>query len=116
MTTPIKKATLNLLADSLIKEILSSKGDFFSYKLVVCPNRNIQQWFKAYWLNNKSEIMMNIKFISIEDFLFSIFETDYSLATAVDIKNILIKLLSANEYEHTSAGILTKRERVNLLK
>ena len=105
MMTPIKQATLNLLADSLIKEILSSKGDFFSYKLVVCPNRNIQQWFKAYWLNNKSEIMMNIKFISIEDFLFSIFETDYSLATAVDIKNILIKLLSANEYEHTSAGI-----------
>ena len=102
----VEETSLNVLADSLIEEILSSfKDDFFTYRTIVCPNRNIQQWFKAYWLNKKSEIMMNVRFVSIEEFLFSAFETDFSLAASSDIKNILVKLLSAKDYDETYSDI-----------
>ena len=92
---------LSVLADQLIAELLKDNGDFFSYKTVVCPNRNIRQWFKAYWLNNQKEILMNVNFVNLEEFLFSIFDTDYSLATSSDYKNLLIKLLTQKSYDQT---------------
>ena len=92
---------LSVLADNLIEQLLSNKSDFFSYATVVCPNRNIRQWFKGYWLNNRKEILMNVNFVSLEEFLFSVYETNYQLANSGDIKNILLKLLNAQSYDST---------------
>ncbi len=96
---------LNELADHLISELLANHDDFFSYTTIVCPNRNVRQWFKGYWLNNRKEILMNVNFANIDEYLFSIFDTDLQLAGSSDIKNLLIKLLSSKDYDHTFKDI-----------
>ena len=96
---------LNELADQLISELLANHDDFFSYTTIVCPNRNVRQWFKGYWLNNRKEILMNVNFVNLEEYLFSIFDTDLQLAGSSDIKNLLIKLLSSKDYDHTFKDI-----------
>ena len=100
-----QKTKLTDLANSLIDKLLDNKGDFFSYTTVVTPNRNIRQWFKAYWLNKQSEILMNVNFVNLDEFVFSIFDTDYSLANSTDIKGIIIKLLSKETYDNTNSEI-----------
>ena len=97
----IRDTNLNVLADSLIDDVLNAGADFFSYATIVVPNRNVRQWFKAHWLNTKKEIMMNINFVSLDDYLFSIFDTSLSLAGSSDIKSIFIKLIGQNDFDHT---------------
>ena len=107
----IKKQSLNELADSLFskinEEINKSSDGFFDGSLVVVPSKKMGSWIKAYWLKKQDNVMMNIDFVNLDKFLLSSFKIDkqISLASIDDYKNILIKLLSKNDYDNTSSEI-----------
>ena len=88
--------SLNELGNELINQ-LAKRDDPFHTALIVFPSLKMEQWFKAYWLANKNEVLMNIECKNINSFLFeSIYtnDTPYSLAKSVDVRDVIIKFLS----------------------
>lgn len=107
MKKQIIKQKLNELADNLFNDIASvlngSSASFFDGVTVVVPNKKMESWLKAYWLNSQDKVLMNVDFINLDKFLLSIFDVDpgVSLAATDDYKNNLIELLSAKSYDET---------------
>ena len=107
----INKRTLNELADALFGDIQSffkeSQDNFFAGATVVVPNKKMESWLKAYWLNTKDKVLMNVNFVNIDAFILSTFDIDknISLAQTSDYKNCLIKLLGSKPYEQATEEI-----------
>ena len=96
MKNPIKKSTLNELADLLCKEINSRKsGDCFKTIHLVFPNLKIQQWFKAYWLNTQGDaVLLNVSFETLDSILPLITDNKFKLISSNNLRQIIINVLS----------------------
>ncbi|MGN1399791.1 MAG: hypothetical protein ACI4WG_07335 [Erysipelotrichaceae bacterium] len=84
---------LNELADKLIEQI--KQADIFNPLIVVLPDKNLQQWFKSYWLKTESAVLMSVDFKTISEALKSFIYSDkkYNLLDKTDVKLILLELL-----------------------
>lgn len=72
MLETIYNEKINLLADQLI-ENMRKKTIFFDSTVIVFPNKKTEQWFKAYFLKNKDDVLMNISCKSLNEVLLSLF-------------------------------------------
>ena len=96
MKNIIKSPLISRLGDKLIDSILCRKNEFDTIT-VVFPSSKTEQWFKTYWLKNRSEILMNVKFLNIDEALLSLILTkeEYKLIKRQDLKSLIIKHLAS---------------------
>lgn len=85
---------LNILADKLIDKI-NQRTNLFDDFVIVTPSLKVEQWFKAYWLKNQDNVLMNVKFIRINKFFSDILKIDNikHQATNTDYLFFIIKHL-----------------------
>ena len=69
----IIKNQLRQLGDEL-KNIIKNRDNIFNTITIVIPNSKIEQWFKSYWLKTENDILMNVKFVSINEALLNIYQ------------------------------------------
>ena len=88
----IKMTQLNNLGNELIS-IIKRRTNIFKTIEIVVPNSKTEQWFKNYWLKNQNDILMNVKFININEAIKKLFDVDknYSLLTREEMKTLIIK-------------------------
>ena len=94
MKKDIVKYQLNELGDELIS-IIRNRTNIFTPLTIVVPSDKIEKWFKAYWLKNNNDVLMNIRFMNIDNALLSLINTNksYSLLNKNEIKTLIIKFL-----------------------
>lgn len=95
MKNTITSKNLTDLGNKLI-EIILKRNDPFTTIKVVTSSLSVQQWFKAYWLSNQDEILMNVEFVNINDALLSLIDTDdtkYKIINKDTYKSLIIKHL-----------------------
>ena len=99
----IEEPKLTVLADKLIQEI-KSNSDFFSGVTVIFPDKNVEKWFKSYWLKKEKDVLMNINTKIIRNALFDLFENKdgYTLISKDILRYIILKKLSTEEYKNES--------------
>ena len=102
MKKEIKNSSLNVLGNELI-EIIKSRTNIFEKIIIVTPNFKTQQWFKAYWLKNNNDILMNVEFLSINEALLSMINIGQNvlLMNNNQMQAIIMKILAEN-YEDFS--------------
>ena len=88
----IIKYQLNELGDELIK-VIKSRPNIFQPINIIVPNKKTSEWFKAYWLKNQNDVLMNVKFQLINETLTSMIETDSycRLINKEELKTLIIK-------------------------
>ena len=90
----INKATLTELGHELIKFIKCRTNIFETINIVV-PNSKTEQWFKSYWLKTQNDILMNVKFETIDDAMLKLIanKAQFKLLNKDRIKLLVIKNL-----------------------
>ena len=93
-----KNFFLNELANNLIT-IIKQRTNVFNTINVIVPSSNTEQWFKTYWLKTQNEILMNVKFQTIEQGLLSLIDSDkpYRILKRDAIKALIIKHLTQSD-------------------
>lgn len=88
----IIKYQLNELGNELIK-VIKSRPNIFQPINIIVPNKKTSEWFKAYWLKNQNDVLMNVKFQLINETLTSMIETDSycRLINKEELKTLIIK-------------------------
>lgn len=96
----IIKNQLRQLGDEL-KNIIKNRDNIFNTITIVIPNSKIEQWFKSYWLKTENDILMNVKFVSINEALLNIIDCEkpFKLISRESLKSLIIKYLSKKEYQ-----------------
>lgn len=91
----MKNNQLNKLGNQLIK-VIKERTSIFKPITVVVPHYKVSQWFKAYWLKNEQNVLMNVKFETINNILLSFINSDkeYRLISKEQIRTLIIKILS----------------------
>lgn len=94
----VKEGTLEELAGELIRK-LSGRKDFFHTAKILIPSGRLKDWFKAYYLSHRSDVLMNVDFSLIPDGLLSLLpERPYfRFAKKRDVRNLLLARLSHYE-------------------
>jgi len=79
-----------------LKKVIKQRKDNFKPITIVIPNSKLQQWFNAYWLKTESDILMNIKYVIIDDLLMNILNSDkhYRIIKKDILKSLIMKFLS----------------------
>ena len=85
---------LESLANKLIQTIKQRKK-FFKPFTIVIPNKNIEKWFKNYWLNHEGDnVLMLIEFITFNDYFNRILKKlNLQLIDECTYKLLLLKTL-----------------------
>jgi len=80
---------------NLLKDRIKNKKDCFEITNIVFPSDNMAQWFKTYWLSTESDVLMNIKFLSLEECLYSLLDLEkkFELAKRHEIRTVTIKAI-----------------------
>ena len=91
----MKSNQLNKLGNQLIK-IIKERNNIFKPITVVVPHYKVSQWFKAYWLKNEQNVLMNVKFETINNILLNFIkaEKECRLISKEQIRTLIIKILS----------------------
>lgn len=114
--------SLNQLAEKLIEEILTVWKNPFSSPTVIFGNKQIEQWFKFFWIkNNQNSVLMNLNVQSLENFLWdnllnsltSVEKKDFKILSADVLRNIIIDYLSQKidgkfQYENLNDAEVSK--------
>ena len=90
----IKKTTLTDLG-ILLKDYIKSRTNIFDTINVVVPNSKTEQWFKSYWLKTQNDILMNVKFETIDDAMLKLIanKEQFKLLNKDKFKLLVIKNL-----------------------
>lgn len=90
----IKKTTLTDLGILLI-DYIKSRTNIFNTINVVVPNSKTEQWFKSYWLKTQNDILMNVKFETIDDAMLKLIanKEQFKLLNKDKFKLLVIKNL-----------------------
>ena len=86
---------LDVLASTLFNDLCNNK-DFFKTKIVITKSKEMESYLKMYFLKNNLNILMNVKFVSGNNGLKSLFNTDYKLLNKKGLRNLIIKYLNSN--------------------
>jgi len=84
---------LDVLAEKLFEKISEDKTDIFKTKIVIIPSTKMEAYLKAYFLKNKKEVLMNVKFLTFNKAIVELFNTDLSIANKHQTISILINIL-----------------------
>ncbi len=71
----IKSSQLNDLGYQMIDEI-KKRNSFFSSMNIVVPSKRVSEWFKAFWLKNQSEMLININFRTMKEVMPMLIDDD----------------------------------------
>ena len=95
MKKVITKHKLNDLGNELIQFIKQRTNLFNTIKIVV-PDKLTSEWFKTYWINNESDVLMNVSFETIDEALLNIIPNDsFTKLLKIDqLRTLIIKSLS----------------------
>ena len=90
---------LNLLAENMISKIDENWHNPFCPPAVIFTDPKEEQWFKLYWLKNKTgrnAVLMNLKTLRIQQFLFDLVKPDSGALindNALHIEKLSVELL-----------------------
>lgn len=99
MQKEIKKNTLDELSKELLEIIKDIKEPFYKLDIIV-PSKRIEEYFKAYWLKNSDDVLMNINFLTLKDALFNIFNNNkYIKINNETRKLLLLKILTSPSFK-----------------
>ena len=113
----IKSTRLEDLAKDLIAQIKANENPFDTYTIIV-PNMMVEQWFKAFWMKNTTDALMNVKFDRMRPFIYNVFDIkeEDNIFNEDNLKTFIITLLLKYEnnidakypdifkYIHTTSG------------
>ena len=68
MTKIIKSSSIQKLGEKL-KNRLKLRGDVFTTPFLVMKNQNVEKWFKTFWIESESDILMNVSFGKLDDLI-----------------------------------------------
>lgn len=99
MKSNIASYQLTFLADELFSKIKNNK-DFFHTVVVVVPSLKMEQWLKAYWLKTQKEVLFNVKFVPLKNFINEIIisEEKYQICNKKILRDAIIKTI-ADDYD-----------------
>ncbi len=111
---PIKYKRLIDIADK-VNEDIRNNIDFFNPPLVVFPDNKTMQWFKSYYLKNSDDILMNIKFTTINKAIVDLFypRRNYTIINQQELTYIFIKIAAKTKY---NSYILDKNGEINPIR
>ena len=91
---------LNLLAEKMMDEIKSQWKPPLSPPLVIFSDSKVEQWFKLQWIQKNSSVLLNLKTLRLEEFLFNLLPHSAStkMLTQDLLRDCLIKKLSEKNY------------------
>ncbi len=101
MKKELNRTTLVEIGNEL-KYQIKTKKDIFSETIVFVPDKSVEQWFKAFWLNTEDDVLMNVKFKTLNEGIFDIFDI-------AKYQNI-VSPLSLNYFVLKALVSLTKEE------
>ncbi len=80
---------------ALLKNDIKSRTDCFETVNVVFPNDNLAQWFKVYWLSTESDVLMNVRFTTLEEYLYQRLDSckGFEKAKRYEIRTVIIKCI-----------------------
>lgn len=90
---------LSMLSDKLI-EIINNREDPFKKIKVIVPSYSLESYFKTYWLKDDNNVLMNVYFYTIEDFLDVSLDSKDKLFTKDIISLYILNELSSNKDEY----------------
>ena len=90
------KPTLSECAEQLKNAIKQRKDPLQTIDLVF-PSDVVAQWFKAHWLKSEDGVLMNVRFLALEDFFQQAVGQDYVSARRSEIRALILKWLSSAE-------------------
>lgn len=98
----ITKNNLNELSSYLINIIKERKDPFLDINIVV-TSKKVEEWFKCYYLKNNDDVLMNVNFILLDNFIFSMFDLskEDKLLTKDIFKLILLKELNKDDLDES---------------
>ena len=90
-----KEQSASELAEQLVKRIRGEKKEFFRGITVVVPELRTAQWFRAYWLKTQADVLMNVRFETVDDFLakLAVTEEPCELIGRKQLKMLIMKKL-----------------------
>lgn len=93
--TIFKNKKLNNLGDLLKEKIKSRKDPFYTISIIF-PNNKVIEWFRSYWLKTEKDVLMNVKFYSLEEGLFDLLElpNKFTLVKRAELRTLIIKELT----------------------
>lgn len=83
---------LDTLAEELFNELGKNK-DIFKTKIVLIPSLNMEKYLKAYFLRHYQTVLMNVKFLPIQNAIEEVFDTKLSIAKRNEIISLIMKAL-----------------------
>ena len=86
---------LDVLASTLFNDLCNNKN-FFKTKIVITKSKEMESYLKMYFLKNNLNILMNVKFVSGNNGLKELFDTEYKLLNKKGLRNLIIKYLNSN--------------------
>ena len=91
----IKDKKLNNLGD-LLKDKIKSRKDPFNTISIIFPNNKVAEWFRSYWLKTEKDVLMNVKFCSLEEGLYDLLDltNKFTLVKRHELRTLIIKQLS----------------------
>lgn len=81
---------LNDLFTQIMPVILNRQNPFDTITIVV-PSKKIEQWFKTIYLKTYNDVLMNVKFIRLNDFFLSKVDNKYKLINKNVVRTYFIK-------------------------
>jgi len=91
----MKYKTINDIARAVITDIKTINNPFES-PIIVFHNTKIAQWFKAFYLKEYPEVLMNVKFMTLNSFINNEIlnsSKKYSIITRNQVKDYIVKVL-----------------------
>ena len=101
--------TIEEIANEVIDNLKNVKNPFES-PILVFHNTKIIQWFKAYYLKEHAEVMMNVRFMTLSVFLNGLINSkeDHKIISKSEIRDYIVKVLLKNySYDATNSEIPT---------
>lgn len=88
------KPTLSECAEQ-VKNAIKQRKDPLQTIDLVFPSDVVAQWFKAHWLKSEDGVLMNVRFLALEDFFQQAVGQDYVSARRSEIRALILKWLSS---------------------
>lgn len=94
----IESEKLETLALQLVDEIRHKK-DAFSVSTIIIPHKNMEGYFKSVFLKNDAGVLMNVRFLKLEDGLLSLLDMgdNYHIVSKGLLREFLLKYLSMED-------------------
>lgn len=120
MKQVISKFKLVELGNELVK-IIKNRTNIFNTINIVVPDRKMSEWFKIYWINSQSDVLMNVSFESIDDALSNLIvnETYSKLLKIDELRTLIIKTLSEssiNSLPNEISNYIYDNDKINQIK